>query len=107
MKYHFVLLMLLALLTSGCRSSVVEPTTPSQVSILFTVAQPSHVTITIANSYNIVVKTPFKEDMWAATFMTYIDSSDLPAGIYFFTVECKGMDGVFYSKAMSRILITK
>jgi hypothetical protein len=107
MKKHIIALFLIALITSGCRSSVVEAPANNQVGILFTVAQPSHVIITITNSFNTFVKTAWDEDMPVGTFLVLMNNSDLHAGNYYATIECKGTNSDFYSKSTQGILIVR
>ena len=105
MKKHFILLILLTLFTSGCRSSIVEAPPPHSVSVYFPVQEFSHVKLTVENSYHTVIKTPIDENKMPGYYMESIKSSDMPAGIYYATVECKGINSNYYNVITTRILI--
>jgi hypothetical protein len=103
MKKYFWLFLAVSLLI-GCRSSIVDD--PS-TNIQFTVAQPSNVKLTIENSYGTVVATPIDEFKTAGTYMINFDASNLLEGIYFYTLECKGVNNNYYFKSEKMILLIK
>ena len=97
-------LILLAFVLAGCRSSILDdPTTTIQ----YSVAEPSHVKMTIENSYNTVIATPVDEDQQAGIHGVAVSLSGLTEGIYFYTVERKGLRSNYYLKTTSQLLLLK
>ncbi len=77
-------LILLTLFLTGCRSSILDD--PSMV-VSFTVAQRSHVKLTIENSYNTVIATLIDDDLSPGSYRANFNSNDLQEGVYFSTLE--------------------
>ena len=102
-KYYF-LLILSILLLCGCRSSIVDD--PSTL-ILYTISQPSNVKLTIENSYNTVVATLVDGYMTPGTYSISFDMSGLMEGVYFYTLECKGVNSDYYYKSEKLMLLIK
>ena len=92
------------LCVAGCRSSILEDPT---MTIPFSVAQASHVTLTIENSYNTIIATLVDADMQPGQYHVVYDANSLQQGIYFYTVECRGLQSDYYLKATQKILLLK
>ena len=92
------------LLLWGCRSSILDdPTT----TIRYVIEEPSHVKLTIENSYNTIIMTPVDEDMEAGIHQTSVSMSNLTEGIYFYTLECRGTRSAFFSRETHQMLLLK
>ncbi len=89
---------------SGCRSSIVDdPTTR----ISFAVAQPSHVKLEIENSYSTVMAVPVDGDMAAGVYAVDISASSWVEGVYYYTLEYKGLSSDYYVKTTRNLLLIK
>jgi hypothetical protein len=104
MKKYFFLIVIPALLLTGCRSSILQD--PSTL-IEYDVPQLSHVTLTVENSYNTVVRTLVDADQGPGTYKVTFDASSLQEGVYFYTLECKGIGNSFYFKITKRLVLLK
>ncbi len=92
------------LLVTGCRSSLlVDPATTIQ----FTVPQSSHVTLEIENSYNTVIAVPVDGDRAPGTYSVVINSSTWLEGVYYYTLECRGINSDYYYKVTKTMLLRK
>jgi hypothetical protein len=100
----FIISSALTLCLLGCRSSIVDD--PS-TRISFDVTQPSHVTLTIENSYNTVMSIPLDGDMTAGMYAVNVDASSWVEGIYYYTLECKGINSDYYLKTTKTMLLIK
>lgn len=91
---------------AGCRSSILDD--PS-LTVPYSVAEPSHVTVTIENSYNTVVATLVDADQLPGLYHATFDAGGLQEGIYFYTVECTGLDitSTYHVKSTNKILVVK
>jgi hypothetical protein len=88
----------------GCKSSILEdPTTV----INYSVPQASHVKLTVENSYNTLIATLVDKQQQSGYYAVNMDMSNLPEGIYFYTIECKGINNGYYSKITRQILLVK
>jgi len=104
MKAFYYSVVIFFLCVAGCRSSILEdPTTL----IPFSVAQASHVTLTVANSYNTVIATLVDADLQRGQYRASFDASAVQEGVYFYTVECRGLQSDYYLKATQKILVLK
>lgn len=92
------------LCVAGCRSSILEDPT---MTIPFSVAQASHVTLTVENSYNTIIATLVDADKQPGQYQVVYDASGLQQGIYFYTVECRGLHSDYYLKSTQKILVLK
>ena len=98
---HFLTIIIFGFLFYGCRSSILDdPTT----TIEYSVGQPSNVTVTVENSYNTTIATLEDGYLPAGDYFAVFDMSNLPEGIYFYTVECKGVNSNFYSKKIYHLM---
>ncbi len=88
MRKLTLLLFLLAPLLAACRSSILDD--PSTV-IPYALPEPSHVTITIENSYNTVVATLVDADLSAGTHNVSYKIRGLQEGIYFYTLDVRNL----------------
>ena len=93
-----------AIILAGCNSSLlVDPTT----TISYSIDVRSHVTVTIGNSYNTTIATLTDEDMDPGIHTAGFNGSNLAEGIYFYTIEIKGIQSNYYSKTTKYILLVK
>lgn len=104
MHRHFFHLIVFALLLPGCRSSILED--PS-LSIQFSVVQSSHVLLTVENSYNTVIATLVDTDLPPGSHQVTLNPANLQSGIYFYTLECRGINNTSYSKVTKQLLMIK
>jgi hypothetical protein len=104
MKNYCIISTLLAFTLIGCRSSILDdPTT----SIQFSVEKPSHVKLEIVNSYNTVVAVLVDEDRPQGRFTVSCDTGTWLEGIYFYTLEYRGINSDYYFKSTRKMLLIK
>lgn len=104
MKKHYLILLIIALTIAGCKSSMlVDPTTVIQYSVL----ERSHVKLTVENSYNTVVATLVDMEQAAGAHRVSFDASGYPEGVYFYTLECTGIENNYYSKITKHLILIK
>jgi hypothetical protein len=96
--------LLLLLLIPGCRSSILDD--PS-TSIDYQIPEKSHVTLTIENNYNTIILTPVDKDLTAGNYEVNFDASHLLAGVYFYTIEARGINSNYYYKSTKKLLLIK
>lgn len=104
MKRFVIPLILAACLLAGCRSSILDD--PS-TSIQYAVNEPSHVKLTVENSYNTVVATLVDEDKQAGYYSVAFSMEGLTEGFYFYTLEVRGTRSGSYSKVTRHFLVLK
>jgi hypothetical protein len=102
-KYIFVSLVVL-FAAMGCRSSILDD--PS-LSIQYSVPQDSFVKLTVENSYNTVVATLVDGKQAAGTYQAAFNASEMLEGVYFYTLECKGINSDYYFKSTKHMLLIK
>lgn len=92
--------LLLALLLSGCKSSVIEsrPASP-RMQFSFSNSQKAHVKLTVENMYNSVVASLLEEDMPAGDHLINFRIENITSGSYYFIMEAKGIDNNYYEKS--------
>ncbi|MBI2419278.1 MAG: hypothetical protein HYV28_15530 [Ignavibacteriales bacterium] len=96
--------MLLAALLGGCRSSILDaPSTQIQ----YQLPQKAHVKITIENSYNTVIATLLDSPKEAGYLQVTYNPPGLLEGVYYYTVEAKGIDNSYYYKETKAMLLVK
>jgi hypothetical protein len=103
-KYLCLPFILLLLLGSGCRSSVLDD--PS-TAIGFSIPVPSHVKVTVTNNYNTVVATLVDGDFTNGIFTASFNSSGLLEGIYYYTIEADGIGNSYHYKHTTFLLMIK
>ncbi len=104
MRVFSLTTLLLAIVLFGCKSSILYD--PSII-IRYSVPETSMVKLTIENSYNTIILTPVDKVQNAGSYSINFDSSNLPEGVYFYTVELKGVNSTYYSKTTKKILLEK
>ncbi len=104
MKKILPLTVLVVILLSGCRSSIVDdPTTTIRYTV---VKERSQVLLTIENSYDTRIATLVNEVQDAGIHHVAFSMSYLPEGIYFYTVDMRGIyTGVHTVDARKMLLI--
>ncbi|MFA6977718.1 MAG: hypothetical protein WC209_00225 [Ignavibacteriaceae bacterium] len=95
---------LLTTFFGGCKSSIVDD---PETSIRFSVPQDSHVKLTIENSYNTQVAKLVDENKTSGHYNVSFSANDLAEGVYFYTLELKGINNNFYSKTTKNMLLVK
>lgn len=103
MKNLIFPLLLLVLAFAGCKSSILDD--PS-TTIPYTIPERSHVKLTVDNSYNTTVATLVDTVQFAGAYQARLDMQ-LPEGLYFFTLEAKGLESGNYSKQTIHSLLVK
>ena len=104
MRVFSLTTLILAIIFFGCKSSILYD--PSII-IRYSVPETSMVKLTIENSYNTIILTPVDKVQNAGSYSINFDSSNLPEGVYFYTVELKGVNSTYYSKTTKKILLEK
>ena len=102
MKKYFALFLLIFI--AGCESSnLVDPS----CEISYGIVKDSHVKLTIVNSYNTLIKVLVDEDQNAGMYSVQFDGSRLAEGVYFYTVEAKGINSDYYLNETKYLLLVK
>lgn len=97
-------LLLLVLAFAGCKSSILDD--PS-TTIPFTISERSHVKLTLDNSYNTTVAVIVDEDQAAGQYQAITTNMKLPEGLYFWTLEVRGLESGSYSKKVIHTVLVK
>ena len=97
------LLIVLAFFIFGCNSSILDD--PS-TTIHYSIPEPSHIKITVENSYETMIAVLVDKDTPAGAFEVSFDASNLAEGIYFYTLEIRTQSGN-YSKTTRNMLLIK
>jgi hypothetical protein len=104
MSKHYLLFALFALVLIGCRSTIVDdPTT----TINFNVSVASNVKVEVENSYNTVIAVPVDGYRAPGNYSVPINDSFWREGIYYYTIECRGVDSNYYYKSTKTMLLIK
>lgn len=102
MKKYYVLLLLIFIVS--CESSnLVDPTT----TITYSIAENAHVKLHIENSYNTLILILVDEDQNAGYYSVEVNVSNLAEGVYFYTIEAKGINSDYYYKETKNMLLVK
>jgi hypothetical protein len=104
MKVFYLTTLILAVILFGCKSSILDD--PS-LRIKYSVPENSMVKLIIENSYNTIILTLVDKEQNAGVYSVNFDASDLPEGVYFYTVELKGINSDYYSKTTKQLLLVK
>jgi len=104
LKRAFIFALLAIIFFTGCESSILED--PSTI-IDFRIPQKSYVKMTIENSYNTVIATLVDGEVNAGQLNVSFNMNSLPEGIYFYTVEIRGIETDYYSKTTKPLLLLK
>lgn len=97
------LLISLPILIIGCNSSILDD--PSTV-IPFSLPEPSHVKVTVENSYNTTIAVLVDADLPTGTYNANFDMSNIAEGIYFYVIEIKPENGT-ETKTVKKMLLIK
>ncbi|MDP2303327.1 MAG: hypothetical protein Q8N03_12990 [Ignavibacteria bacterium] len=100
----YLSIFILSIMLFGCKSSIVDDPT---LNIDYSVPEKSLVKLTIENSYNTVIKIPVDKEQNAGIYTVSIDVNDLAEGVYFYTLELKGVNSNYYSKTTKLLLLVK
>lgn len=104
MRKLIIPLLFLVLALAGCKSSILDD--PS-TTIQFSIAEPSHVKLTVENSYNTIIATLVDGVEPAGPHQSRLEMNGLPEGMYFYTLETKGLESGNYSKKTTSIYLVK
>jgi uncharacterized Fe-S center protein len=104
MKSYYLISLLSLILIFGCNSSILDD--PS-TTIKYSVAEDSHVKLTIENSYKTLISTLVDTVQSAGAHQVSFDANDLAEGVYFYTIEARGTNSDFYLKQTKYILLVK
>ena len=96
------LLLTMVMLFFGCNSSILDD--PSTI-ISYSVPEPSHVKITVENSYNTVVAVLVDQDIPAGNYQANFSVSNLAEGIYFYNLKITGESGNVLETTKRMLLI--
>ena len=97
------LFIVVSLIVFGCNSSILDD--PS-THISYSIPQPSHVRLSVENSYNTQIAVLVDDDLPAGSFSANFDSSNLAEGIYFYILEIKPENGT-ETKTVKKMLLIK
>ena len=104
MKKKYLFLVFLSIASLCCESSILEdPTTV----ISYSLPEPSYVKVTIENSYNTVIATLVDGNKPAGPYQLSYSTSNLLEGLYFYTLEVKGLNSNSYSKQTKPLVVVK
>ncbi|HEX2866993.1 MAG TPA: hypothetical protein VHO03_08115 [Ignavibacteriales bacterium] len=104
MRKLTVPLLFLILAFAGCKSSILDD--PS-TTIQFSISEKAYVKVTVANSYNTVVATLVDGVEPPGVYQPNLDMQHLPEGMYFYTVEAKGLETGNYTKKTTSFYLVK
>jgi PBP1b-binding outer membrane lipoprotein LpoB len=104
MKKYFLAIVALIFFFAGCRSTILQD--PSTL-IQYSLQQTAHVRLAIENSYNTVVATPVDTIQQAGIHAVSLDMGVFPEGIYFYTLEFRGIGNGYYYKATKSLVLLK
>lgn len=97
-------LIFISLVLISCNSSILDD--PS-TSINYTVPVKSKVKLTVENSYNTIVATLVDEEQEPGYHNVRFDATNLAEGVYFYTLEMKGINDKSYFKTTRSMLLVK
>lgn len=103
-RIFYVMTFFLSIMLFGCKSSIVDDPT---LNINYSVPEVSLVKLTIENSYSTIIKIPVDNEQNAGMYSVSIDVNDLAEGVYFYTLELKGVNSNYYSKITKNLLLVK
>ncbi len=104
MKTIFYLILPFMILSSGCKSSILDD--PS-TTISFSLSENCYVKLTVENSYNTIIATLVDGQRGTGTYSVDFDSENLAEGIYFYIFEARGTDDSSYYKSTKQMLLIK
>ena len=104
MRKHLLRFIAIFLLFAGCRSTILED---PALTITYSVAQRAHVLLTVENSYNTVVATLVDGVRGPGFYSATMNAEGLPEGVYFYSLECRGVDNSYYVMAEHKFLLLK
>ena len=105
MKKIIPLSLLITFLFFGCKSSILDD--PS-ITIQFSLAHDSNVKLTIENNYDTVVKILIDNaQMTAGAHQVTFDQNNLAEGVYYYTLEARGIEDNSYYKITKNLLLVK
>ena len=104
MKKIYMFSLISIVLIVGCESSnLVDPKTVIQYSI----AENAHVKVEIENSYNTLITILVDEEQYAGYYQVEFATSNLAEGVYFYTIEAKGVNNNYYLKETKSLFLVK
>lgn len=104
MKVSYLITLILVVILFGCKSSILDD--PS-LNINYSVPEKSLVKLTVENSYNTIILTPVNKEQNAGVYTINFNVSDFPEGVYFYTIELKGVNSTYYLKTTKHLLLVK
>ena len=104
MNVFYFSILILAVTLFGCKSSILDD--PS-ITIKYSVPEKSIVKLTIENSYNTIMETPVDKEQNAGAYSVSLNASNYAEGVYFYTIELKGVNSTYYSKITKNLLLVK
>ena len=88
----------------SCSSSILDD--PS-TTIGFSISERSHVKLTVENSYGTIISTLVDREMDAGVYSVMFDAADLAEGVYYYTIEVRGLISSSYYKKTRTMLLVK
>ena len=104
MKKYNALFLLILFFIIGCESSnLVDPTTI----LSYSIAENAHVKLGVENSYNTLIKILVDEEQYPGVYKVEFDSYNLAEGVYFYTIEAKGIGNDYYKNETKSFFLVK
>ncbi len=95
---------LIAFLLAGCRSSILDD---PAVILNYSLPERAHVTLTVENSYNTTIAVLVDADQDPGNYTVPFSLPNLLEGVYFYTLECKGINSNYYFKSTKNVITIK
>lgn len=90
----------------GCNSSILEVEEPT-INIRYSVPHESYVKLTVENGYSTLIATLADETKGPGHYEVRFDTTNLAEGVYFYTIEIKGVFSSYYYEATKNMLLVK
>ncbi len=102
-KKIIIIFCILAIFLS-CSSSILDdPTT----TINFSVPQNAYVKLTVENSYDTLISTLINKEMTAGQHSVVFNTANLAEGVYYYTLEIKGLSSSNYYRVTRNLVLVK
>lgn len=91
--YIVVIVAVITMFLSGCRSSPVSPSSTATMTVRYGIPSQSHVTLRVINSYNTRIATLVDTTENQGNYSVSWSTAAYPAGIYFYTLIAAPVGG--------------
>jgi uncharacterized lipoprotein YajG len=104
MNKSFFIILLALLFLGGCRSTILDDPT---LAIQYPVLQTSHVRLSVENNYDTEIAVLVDRIQTAGYYTATINGDAWLEGVYYYTLECKGINSTYYYKVTKHIVLAK